>query len=103
MQALRITLMLGLGLAICATPVPSLSQAVAGAQISGIVTDSQQELVPGAIITATQADTGAVHTVTSSPNGIYTLADLPVGIYTLKVVARGFGTSVEPNIELHVG
>lgn len=103
MQALRFTLMLGLGLAICATPVPSFSQAVAGAQISGIVTDSQQALVPGAIITATQADTGAVHTVTSGPNGTYTLADLPVGTYTMTVVARGFGTSVEPNIELHVG
>jgi len=42
---------------------PAWAQAVAGSQVSGIVHDSSGGALPGAEVTITKTDTGAVRTV----------------------------------------
>jgi hypothetical protein len=54
-------------------------QAVSTAQINGTVQDASGSAVPGAAITVTRTDTGAVRTATSGPDGSYTVPSLPVG------------------------
>src|SRR5437660_2717751 len=68
------------------------AQAVAGAQLSGIVRDTSGGAIPGAEVTATKTDTGAIRTVFTDANGVYALPNLPVGPYQLKVVLQGFNT-----------
>jgi hypothetical protein len=80
-----------------------LAQAVSNSQIAGAVSDPAGALVPGATVTATQAETGAARTTKSGPDGTYILPDMPPGAYTLQVEATGFSSHLEKGIDLHVG
>jgi carboxypeptidase family protein/TonB-dependent receptor-like protein len=79
------------------------AQAVAGAQLSGIVRDTTGAAIPGAEVTATKIDTGAMRTVFTGADGAYALPNLPVGPYQLKVTLQGFNTYVRDGIVLEVG
>src|SRR5262249_6641034 len=79
------------------------AQAVAGAQLSGIVRDSSSGAIPGAEVTVTKKDTGMTRTVFTAADGTYTLPNLPVGPYQLKVALQGFNTFVRDGIVLQVG
>ncbi|MGH7869483.1 MAG: carboxypeptidase-like regulatory domain-containing protein [Candidatus Dormibacteraceae bacterium] len=68
------------------------SQAEAGAQISGVVSDSSGAVVPNARVKATQTATELVRTTLSGSDGNYALPNLPVGSYKLEVQASGFVT-----------
>ena len=87
-------------LAACAAPL--WGQAVASAQISGLVTDPSGAAVPRAKITVTQAATGLVRSTLSGPDGTYVLPDLPVGPYKLQVQVSGFETYLQTGIVLEV-
>jgi hypothetical protein len=78
------------------------AQAVANAQISGVVADPSGAVVPGAKVTATQTDMGLVRTTLSSSSGTYALPNLPIGPYRLEVAASGFTTYVRTGIVLQV-
>lgn len=78
------------------------AQAVASAQISGVVTDLRGAPIPAPQITATQTATGQARTATTGTDGAYTLPQLPVGPYRLEVNAKGFGTYVQTGINLQV-
>ncbi|MGH9353294.1 MAG: carboxypeptidase regulatory-like domain-containing protein, partial [Terriglobia bacterium] len=78
------------------------AQAVASAQISGLVTDPSGAAVPNANVIATQTDTGVVRTTLSGPDGTYVLPNLPVGPYRLEVRANGFNTYLQTGILLQV-
>jgi len=78
------------------------AQAVSGSQISGVVKDSSNAPIPGAEVTATKTDTGAVRTVFTNADGSYVLPNLPVGPYQLKVVLQGFNTYIRDGIVLQV-
>ena len=54
-------------------------------QISGVVADSSEAAVPGAIITVIAADTGLRRTAVSNVHGIYTVPLLPPGKYVIEV------------------
>ena len=71
-------------------------------QINGIITDATGAAVPGAIIKASQTDTGAVRTVTSGANGAYVLTNLPIGPWKLEVSKEGFSTAIESGVVLQV-
>jgi len=77
-------------------------QAVASAQISGLVADPSGAAVPSAKITATQTETGLVRTTLSGRDGTYVLPGLPVGPYKLEVQVSGFETYVQTGIHLEV-
>ncbi len=78
------------------------AQSVSGSQVSGVVRDASGGALPGAEVTITKVDTGAVRTTVTSGDGGYVLTNLPVGPYQLKVVLQGFTTYVQDGIVLQV-
>jgi hypothetical protein len=78
------------------------AQAVASAQISGVVEDPSGAAVPGAKVTGTQTNTKLARTTVSGSDGTYLLTNLPVGPYTLEVQVTGFQTYVQTGIILQV-
>jgi hypothetical protein len=81
---------------------PLRAQAVASAQISGVVSDPSGAPIPAAQITAIQTANGRARTAKSGTDGAYILPQLPVGPYRLEVKAKGFGTYVQTGINLQV-
>lgn len=73
------------------------------AELSGIVRDSSQSVVPGASITAHNEETQAERISTSSSEGVYLFPFLPPGRYTISVQASGFQTTRETGIKLDIG
>jgi hypothetical protein len=85
-----------------ATPALVTAQAVANAQIHGVVTDSTGASVPGADIKATQTNTSQAVSAQSNSVGSYVLPNLPVGPYTLQVSAPNFSMYIQSGILLQV-
>src|SRR5438093_7151514 len=56
-----------------------------GAQLAGTITDPSGAVIPGAEVTLTAVDTGAVMKVTSSPDGLYSFFNLQAGRYEIQV------------------
>ena len=77
-------------------------QAVANAQLSGVVVDSSGAAVPGAKVIAQQTDTQQQRSTLSGSDGSYVLPNLPVGPYQLEVQASGFTSYVQRGIRLEV-
>jgi hypothetical protein len=70
------------------------------ATLNGTILDQAAAVVPGAVVTATNNQTGVEHTATSTSAGSYTVPYLPPGNYTVAVSAAGFQRSVAENIIL---
>ncbi|MFB3825431.1 MAG: carboxypeptidase regulatory-like domain-containing protein [Bryobacteraceae bacterium] len=68
------------------------------ASISGQVTDAQSAAIPGAKVTATNVETGAVHQTVSTVEGQYTIPFLPPGFYRVAATAEGFKQYVREKI-----
>jgi hypothetical protein len=85
------------------SPTAIFAQAVANAQIHGVITDSSGAVVPGARVKATQTETGQVRNTPSDSDGSYILSGLAVGPYTLEVTSRAFRNYVQSGIVLQVG
>ncbi|MCC6391494.1 MAG: carboxypeptidase regulatory-like domain-containing protein [Bryobacterales bacterium] len=79
------------------------AQAVAIAQVSGVVTDPSGSAIPGALVTITETARGTARNVTTDAQGRYTLPNLPVGPYRLTVSAAGFKSYTQSGITLQVG
>src|SRR5712692_3710692 len=71
--------------------------------VSGVVTDSQGAVIPGATISATNIATGVRTTATTNDTGFYAIPNLPVGVYTLTVEHAGFRRYVREDIVLNTG
>jgi hypothetical protein len=82
--------------------LPALAQ-MNTAEIAGRVLDALGGGIPGATITAEQAQTGQKFSTSSNDSGQYLLALLPIGVYSIKVSARSFKQAVLPSIEIHLG
>lgn len=85
-----------------AWPRPLRGQAVANAQIQGLITDPSGAAVPNARVTARQTNTGFVRTTVTDANGSYVLPNLRVGPYDLGVQAGGFPAYLQTGIVLEV-
>lgn len=79
------------------------AQAVANAEIHGIVSDQSGAIIPNAQLVATQINTGEVRTTVSNGTGGYALLNLSVGPYRLQVSKHGFRSYVRAGIILQVG
>src|SRR5947208_8004808 len=90
-------------LLVFATPSLLRAQAVANAQMHGVVTDASGAAVPSAQIKATQIETGQVRTTASVADGSYVLLNLAVGPYKLEVGSPSFSSYVQSGIILQVG
>jgi hypothetical protein len=74
-------------------PTPLHAQ-VAGATLSGTITDPQGAAVPGAKVSATNSGTGITTETETNPSGAYTLPNLNPGDYQIAAVASGFSRAL---------
>jgi len=79
------------------------AQSVNNGTIHGVVQDPSGAAVVGAMIKATQTDTGAIQNTVSGAEGSFLLPDLPVGRYSVEVSASGFKKYLQTGIVLEVG
>src|ERR1051326_4357116 len=70
--------------------------------VLGRISDPTGAVIPGAIVEATNLDTGVHAMVPTNANGDFLLPFLIPGPYSLTVEAPGFKKSVRPQIELRV-
>ena len=78
------------------------AQSVTGG-IAGTVVDNSGGGLPGVGITATQAETGAIRTTTSTGNGTFRIPLLPVGTYAVAADLTGFSPARVANVVVTVG
>jgi len=91
----------GLLVLLCASG-PARAQ-VAGATVSGTVTDASGSAVPLAQLAIRNTATGIVTTVTANSDGFYTAPNLIPGTYEATVSHSEFATAVRSEIVLTVG
>src|ERR1700688_4662327 len=82
--------------------VPSRAQ-VAGATLTGTITDSSGGQVPNAQVVIKDVSTGVERTVTTNKDGFYIAANLLPAEYQVTVTAPGFNTEIKNGIKLNVG
>ena len=61
-----------------------------GGRISGTIKDASGAVVPRAMVTITNPDTGVRQTLTTDEKGIFAFLDVAVGRYDLEVDSPGF-------------
>ena len=60
--------------------------------LTGTVVDATGAAIPGAAVSATEANTGSVRTVVSNEVGLFRMAALNPGGYVVSVELTGFST-----------
>ena len=88
-------------LALCAAPF-ALGQQSTGT-ISGLVTDQQGAVIPGARVEVRNTSTNAAFATSTNESGLYVAPGLAVGDYEVVVESDGFRRSVRSGITLQVG
>ena len=83
-------------------PVPGAAQ-VAGATLSGTVTDASGAVIPNATLSIRNTATGVEMAVSTNADGLFTAPNLLPGSYDVTVSAPGFQTRVQSGITLTVG
>ncbi|HEY6248630.1 MAG TPA: carboxypeptidase-like regulatory domain-containing protein [Candidatus Angelobacter sp.] len=83
--------------------MPAWAQGGSGGTVSGVVTDPQDAVIPGAEVTLTNKETGATQKTNTQADGHYLIVNLPPGIYDLTVVKKGFETSKVTGQQVRVG
>ena len=63
---------------------------IATGSITGSVTDSSGQTIPGALVTLTFELNGEVRTMTTNASGDYSFQALVEGAYTVRAQAKGF-------------
>ena len=82
--------------------VPVYAQ-VAGATLSGTVTDQSGGVVPKTTISIKNTATGVTRPSTTDQAGFYSVPNLLPGTYEITVAAPGFSSEVQTGINLTVG
>ena len=72
-------------------------------ELAGSVQDPTGAVLPGALVTAAQAETGQKFTAVSNSAGEYLFAQLPLGVYSVTASAQNFKQSVFQRLEIHAG
>ena len=81
--------------------IPTLAQVPTGT-ILGVLKDSSGAVVPGAMITITNTDTGLVRTVPTGDDGAYRAPSLPTGHYSVKAEHMGFKSETQQGLTLNL-
>src|SRR3989442_2080089 len=76
---------------------------VAGATLSGTISDASGAVIPGAMVSIRDTATGIIRTVSSDEAGLYTAPNLRPSIYDVTVSIPGFNTRVQSGVRLTVG
>ena len=72
------------------------------AALTGDVTDSQNQIIPGATVSLTHVATGATRVTTTDERGAFRISNVQPGVYALKVELAGFKTAIIQRVELQV-
>src|SRR6187401_2431556 len=80
-----------------AVPAPAEAQT---SSISGVVTDPQEAVVPGAEVVLRNARAVATPTAVTNGEGRYAFSGLPPGTYIVQVYLSGFEVQSSPAIVL---
>jgi hypothetical protein len=83
--------------------VPALGAQERFGGLTGIVTDTSKAPVPGATVTVTNVQTGAVRTTVSGPDGTYRIPDLDPGRYNVTAELQGFQKFAAENVIVLLG
>src|SRR5262245_28935530 len=84
--------------------VPSLASAqLDRGQISGLVKDESGGVIPGATITATHTQTGAVRTAVTDGTGYYVFTAVTPGLYEIVVELPGFKKFMQSAVPMDAG
>ena len=75
---------------------------VTGAAVVGTITDTSGAALPGATVTARNADTGFMRAVPTNESGAYRLDFLPTGTYVVEISLSGFKTERRSGVVLTV-
>jgi outer membrane receptor protein involved in Fe transport len=73
------------------------------ASMTGLVTDPDGLVVPGASVSVTSTDRGVVRSTATNDQGYYTVGLLSQGSYTLQVTVDGFKSRTQANLHLDDG
>ena len=101
-RSVRIAVAFAAVLGLCFAAGPAFAQSATGS-ISGTVLDTSGAPLPGAAVTAKNANTGAVRTATSSATGAFLFPLVPVGVYDVASSLQGFTASNVGKAEVSVG
>jgi hypothetical protein len=94
-----LALLAWMGLALA---LPAHAQ-LAGATLSGVVTDKSGAVVPGATVAIKNNDNGQTREVTSNGSGLYSAPNLQPSSYEITVSAPGFNRAQQKDVVLNVG
>ena len=85
--------------AVCLLQISSIAFGQAGGgTITGAISDQAGAVIPGAMIEATNIETGVTYPAQSTTTGNYSIGQLPVGIYEITVKVQGFKTYSHTNL-----
>jgi Carboxypeptidase regulatory-like domain len=70
--------------------------------ITGTVADTTGARIPGASVILTNLDLGQVLRTKSDASGIFIFPSTKIGTYSLTVSAKGFATTTQSNLQLHL-
>ena len=97
LQAARRVLLVALALVMAAS-LAFAQGTGSSTTLSGLVTDAQKAVIPGADVLAKNNATGAEFRAVTDEGGRFTMASVPPGTYTVTVALMGFKTAQLPDV-----
>jgi hypothetical protein len=82
---------------------PLAAQTVTTGNISGVVTDAQGGVLPGATVAATHTDTGTSYEAVTGADGHYSILNVRIGSYTIAAAMSGFKDQKQEKIDVALG
>src|SRR5688500_1945598 len=92
--------MLKVALAVVLSPIGLLAQYTSS--VEGTVSDSAGAVVPNAVVTLRNVETGITNTATTSNTGYFRFPSLPSSVFRLSTTAVGFKTSETADFRIQV-
>src|SRR5579884_2360070 len=77
--------------------------AVVGASLTGTVTDATGAVLPGAVVTVRNIETGATRRLITDDSGRYSAPSLAIGNYEITGAKEGFNQQTKNGVTLVVG
>jgi Carboxypeptidase regulatory-like domain/TonB dependent receptor-like, beta-barrel len=82
---------------------PLAAQTVTTGNITGVITDAQGGVLPGAVVTATHTDTGTSYEAVTGADGHYSILNVRVGSYTIAATMSGFKEQKQEKVQVQLG